>query len=380
MKSPKMGQQTEPCLGVLPLFSRAGPKGNSHLQGGNRPGEDNIDVLPLGWLHQRGCNFLMAGDGPQLQTPKSSISVHMWGGLPYITKEDCKRLFKELPNKDAPGRDGRQAVAITCSARVARAIPETTEALRERLAHLQDEIGPKGIHKMITKYKCIPDQYHDKPEDIITPTGFDSLVANRLEVDDGGSGCDMTCPFDVDSTPLYGLWEWCAGSAALSATARVAGVQHLPPVDYRFGWSLRRFGDQIRLLFGLLFLGTQMLFIAPNCSPWGNNSRALAPSARTAARQDELTMLTFVALCCFLQELLGRRYLLENPAGSDIFDSEESPLKHLRRATFHVQYVDQCRFGANLEGHYIKKGHRAPPQVYRSHVVATQFPFASVSL
>ena len=38
--------------------------------------------------------------------------------------------------------------------------------------------------------------------------------------------------------------------------------------------------------------------------------------------------LEFLAVCCFIQILLGRRYLLENPAYSDIFT--KSPLQHLR--------------------------------------------------
>ena len=33
---------------------------------------DNIDLLPLGWLWKRGCNYSMNGDGLQLQTPKGT--------------------------------------------------------------------------------------------------------------------------------------------------------------------------------------------------------------------------------------------------------------------------------------------------------------------
>ena len=286
----------------------------------------------------------MDDEGHKLQTPKSTIKVHMWGSLPYITREDCKRLFRELPNKDVPSRDGKQVSAIASSARVARGIALTTKELRERLSHVQDEITPKAMRKLITKYKCIPDQYHNKPEDIITPPGFDTLLSDKL-----------TGPGAPDPPARYTLWEWCAGSAALSAAAKAMHMQHLPPIDYLFGWNLGRFSDQIRLLIGLLCLGVEMLFIAPHCFPWGNNSRALTPSARASARQEEQSTLTFIALACFLQDLLGRRYLLENPGGSDIFDSEESPLKHLQKTGYHTQRLDQCQYGANLEGHFIKK-------------------------
>ena len=128
-------------------------------------------------------------------------------------------------------------------------------------------------------------------------------------------------------------------------------ISQLPPLDYRHGWNLSRFCDQIHL-HALMFNGSRMLFIALDCSPWGNNSRTLTVSSRSTARMAQQPGLIFVTLCCLLQELLGRRYLIENPVGSDLFLSEQHLARHLRKLPYHVQNVDQCQFGANLEGFF----------------------------
>ena len=132
-------------------------------------------------------------------------------------------------------------------------------------------------------------------------------------------------------------------------------ISQLPPLDYRHGWNLSRFCDQIHLLHALMFNGSRMLFIAHDCSPWGNNSRTLTVSSRSTARMAQQPGLIFVTLCCLLQELLGRRSLIENPVGSDLFLSEQHLARHLRKLPYHVQNVDQCQFGANLEGFFKKK-------------------------
>ena len=46
---------------------------------------------------------------------------------------------------------------------------------------------------------------------------------------------------------------------------------------------------------------------------------------------------------------------MENPKGSNIFTSEESPIALLQTLEFHTRDVDQCMKGAPLEGKAIKK-------------------------
>ena len=110
-------------------------------------GEENIDLLPLGWLWSRGCDYDMGEAGPRLITPKkNNIEVLMWGVLPYIMPDDVEKLLKDLPDKNVPGRTfGQQPTAN--AARVARTI--STKEVRESLKYLQGEVDPKTLKNMI---------------------------------------------------------------------------------------------------------------------------------------------------------------------------------------------------------------------------------------
>ena len=46
----------------------------------------------------------------------------------------------------------------------------------------------------------------------------------------------------------FQLWELCSGSSVLSAAARDTTHTHVPPVDFRYGWSLARAHDQLIIL------------------------------------------------------------------------------------------------------------------------------------
>ena len=142
----------------------------------------------------------------------------------------------------------------------------------------------------------------------------------------------------------------------LSKRAAEKKIGHLPPIDYRYGWSLSRFEDQLKFLYGLLVMGVTTLFASPSCHPWGANSRGTPEKERSAKRQKERPSLMFLAMCCFLQVLMGKAYKLENPAYSDIFTSEESPLKPLRELKYYLRHVDQCMKGAMQEGQAVRKG------------------------
>ena len=66
-------------------------------------GKENIDLLPLGWLWSRGCNYGWGIEGPTLHTPHGNpIPVLMWGRLPYITPEAVVKLFDDLPETNEP--------------------------------------------------------------------------------------------------------------------------------------------------------------------------------------------------------------------------------------------------------------------------------------
>ena len=107
------------------------------------------------------------------------------------------------------------------------------------------------------------------------------------------------------------------------------------------------------LLNCLLMQGVDCLFALPNCAPWGNNSRASSEEYREKKRAEETATLTFLAVACIFQILLGWKYLIENSGYSDIFT--KSPLQVLRLLPYFMALFDQCTFGGILEGEFIRK-------------------------
>ena len=58
---------------------------------------------------------------------------------------------------------------------------------------------------------------------------------------------------------------------------------------------------------------------SPNCWPWSNNSRGWPAEKKRRARHGEIFTLRFWVMMCFLQIVMGRAYLNEQPRGSDMY-------------------------------------------------------------
>ena len=100
---------------------------------------------------------------------------------------------------------------------------------------------------------------------------------------------------------------------------KIAEIPHHPPIGYRYGWNLAEREHQMTWTNCLLTQGVDCLFAPPNCAPCGNNSRASSEEYREKKRSEETLTLTLLAIACFFQVLLERKYLIENSGYSDIF-------------------------------------------------------------
>ena len=174
------------------------------------------------------------------------------------------------------------------------------------------------------------------------------------------------------------MWEWMAGSGRLSATARRLSLTHLPPLDYRWGHNLSHWFHQVHALWCLLLFPVNVLFASPTCTPWSTNARQWSPEKREALRGHEALTLRFLTICFFIQSLLGRSWMVEQPAGSDMFRASalslltgDDPLEPNFDFTF-----DQCMLGAHSENIPVKKRSTLlanrpfssePPQCDQSH-------------
>ena len=204
----------------------------------------------------------------------------------------------------------------------------------------------------MSKYRDLPDQYYDGQSDnFITPEVFESdAPLSQL----GKLGKHLSLA--ETHAPRCSVWEWCSGSSVLSRVCKDDNITHLPPIDYRYGWDLSNEKHQYLLLNTLLSVEVNSVFISPTCAPWGSNSKSLqAAEYREARRAEQRPCLSFLAVVCLIQIILGRKYFIENPAFSDIFI--DSPLAGLRNdeLPFFISQLDQCACGGTLEGQAVRK-------------------------
>ena len=130
-------------------------------------------------------------------------------------------------------------------------------------------------------------------------------------------------------------------------------MTHLPPIDMRYGWYTGRRPDQTLIVHGLLQVGVMCFFAAPNCVLWGNMVHGMPSDRLTERREREGPALRFLAMCCLLQFLMGRHFMIANSGASQI--SQASPLSALDQLGLHKSKLDQCMYGAELEGKHIEK-------------------------
>ena len=87
----------------------------------------------------------------------------MWGTLPYITRQGLQTLLRDLPSKEAPGRDGQPMSSVVCSARVALTLTPT-KVVRESLDHLSNSMDKHTLRSMVSKYRSLPEAYDGSDE------------------------------------------------------------------------------------------------------------------------------------------------------------------------------------------------------------------------
>ena len=394
-KSQGVGSVTLASGESAPCSTFIGFKGMPNVQ---IVGSSDADILPLCWLIERHCK--MADNFMTMQTPKGRLLQIQRGEdeLLYLEEPDVADLLQDLPDAEFEGRSGDKAckmanLAFSMRLRVAAlkidagagvthvgheagisAKPASAHILpqdspppaavyaltqeqrqmrQERLRSLRRIFDEKcrysnlhgsNLNKKIDKYKAMPDEYHDWHED------------NYMSIEKIGDLHEMSC-ISLQAGVASKFWEWMAGSGRLSATARRDGITHLPPLDYRWGVNLGHWWHQLTLLWTFFVYPVDVLFAAPTCTPWSSNSRQWSEKERQTQRSQEGLTLQFLTIVFLIQSLMGRAWILEQPAGSDMF--RKSALRYLTGADpiqENFKYVfDQCMLGANSDGVPAKK-------------------------
>ena len=149
----------------------------------------------------------------------------------------------------------------------------------------------------------MPDYYYD---------GINVVSPDRL-----GDDKEMMNKGYTKGKPVA-IWEWFAGTGSkLSTAARINDVEHLPPIDYRWGFDVNTLPHQMNLVYVFLMYGCEVLFASPNCTPWGSNSKQWTYEKRTSTRRSESLTLQFLTMVCFLQVLMGRTWMIEKPIANE---------------------------------------------------------------
>ena len=125
---------------------------------------------------------------------------------------------------------------------------------------------------------------------------------------------------------------------------------------------------QVILLWNLLLFPVDFLVASPTCAPWSVNAWQWTPEERDRQWQHESLTLQLLAVACFVETLLGRSWLVEQMAGSDLFDAYAMvPITGKDAISDHFSFIfDQCVLGAEMDEKPVKKHTRleanSPPQ------------------
>ena len=159
-----------------PCLTKIGKKGIPMAVVGINHDKDNIDLLPMGWLNERGC-WIEWGEQVSITTPgphHRRLVLGCWQGLPYLDAKQIEIMLNELPEAEEPGRSGAtattkvhasravlgpRACAITSLPSVSRESDDRRERTQEpedkktMLEHLDRD--PKDLKKLKGKYRCM---------------------------------------------------------------------------------------------------------------------------------------------------------------------------------------------------------------------------------
>ena len=120
-------------------------------------------------------------------------------------------------------------------------------------------------------------------------------------------------------TGKINLLELFAGSARISQTAALAGLNVGQPIDLRTGFDLMSKAGQKRVIEVLMSQDPDCVWMAPLCSPWSQWSNMKSAEQRYADRDAVMPMVRFCVQVAKLQIAKGRRFVIENPKDSAIW-------------------------------------------------------------
>ena len=195
----------------IPCQLGHGPKGIPQAYVASRA--ESLDLLPLRWLCNRGCQIDLASPAVLTTPAGRSIQLAEAHDMVYATAPQVQAILDDLPPAEELGRDGQTALRsfhahmLVSRFHVYRAHCDDalsagpSSSIRQVLEAQQ--LMPNRIKRLVRAYRNIPDEY---------------AASVGTHTADFGSWSYMRRLGNSFARPAQ-LWEWCAGSGRLSATA-----------------------------------------------------------------------------------------------------------------------------------------------------------------
>ena len=127
--------------------------------------------------------------------------------------------------------------------------------------------------------------------------------------------------------PHWHFQELYSCSGRLSLTALNAGLRCGFPVDFRYGWDLRRKDHRAMIDEAHAFFTPDVEYMAPDCRLWSAARRKVDAAREQVEGQLELPALQWLAVLGMRQSAAGRAFIAENPLKGEI--SKLTPLSKL---------------------------------------------------
>ena len=127
--------------------------------------------------------------------------------------------------------------------------------------------------------------------------------------------------------------------------AKLFGLQSGVNFEIKYGFNLNNTVDKQDLINYLNKYKPDVVVMAPPCKgfgPWVHLNKVIHPDAVKAAKMEGIPLAKLCAQVAEIQLSSNRRFILEQPRSSTMFDLKEWQLLEPR---LHSVICDQCRFG-----------------------------------
>ena len=193
--------------------------------------------------------------------------------------------------------------------------------------------------------------YAAMPEEFYTTTKYPLIIPDTCE-----TFVNMTKSLKV----MCLFQEVCSGSSRLTLKASRYLVVAFP-VDFRYGWDLRKKEHCVLISWTRQTLGIEINFYSPTCKPWSQSANRSNPEAIQARRAEQEPILKWIVSETHEIDADHNSWIVENPKTSrawrqspltvlsDDLPPVDAPMYEKSNGRVVPNTTDQCSKGATID-------------------------------